>query len=53
MKTPEQMEFDFDNLVELGGLDDTSDENFAEIAYKLAAEQKRKQEQLNTEGEAE
>ena len=49
MKTPEQLQFDFDNLVELGGLDDTSDENFAEIAYKLAA----KQEQLDTEGEIE
>ena len=49
MKTPEQMKFDFDNLVELGGLEDTSDENFAEIANKLAAEQ----EQYNTEGEVE
>jgi len=49
MKTPEQMQFDFDNLVELSGLDDEPDEDFAELTHKPVA----KQEQLNTEGETE
>ncbi len=46
MKTPEQMEFDFDAPPELNGLDE---EEFTEAAYELAL----KQEQLNTEGETE